>query len=139
MDRIVEQAQVCHLGLCDGEGPYVVPVCFGYDGRALYFHSAPRGRKIRAIAADGAVCFEVETDVELVPAERACKWSIRYRSVMGTGRAALVEDAEGKRRALNAIMRKYSGQDWDFGGFDLNRVAVVRIEIESMTGKTAGY
>ena len=39
--------QVCRLGLCDGGEPYVVPLCFGYDGEALYFHAAPDESELR--------------------------------------------------------------------------------------------
>jgi nitroimidazol reductase NimA-like FMN-containing flavoprotein (pyridoxamine 5'-phosphate oxidase superfamily) len=40
---------------------------------------------------------------------------------------------------LSVIMRHYSGRDWAFPPEKVARTAVVRIDIESMTGKAAGY
>lgn len=42
-------AQVLRLGLVDDDGPYVVPVDFGYDGERIYVHGARTGRRISAI------------------------------------------------------------------------------------------
>ena len=42
-----------------------MPVSFGYDGAALYFHTAPKGRKIDFIEANNRVCFEFEANVAL--------------------------------------------------------------------------
>ncbi|MGQ9662676.1 MAG: pyridoxamine 5'-phosphate oxidase family protein [Kiritimatiellia bacterium] len=55
IDSIVRRSQVCHLGLSGQGTPYVVPLCFGYDGRDIYFHCASsyrRGpcKKVRALA-----------------------------------------------------------------------------------------
>jgi nitroimidazol reductase NimA-like FMN-containing flavoprotein (pyridoxamine 5'-phosphate oxidase superfamily) len=35
IDAIIRRSQVCRLGLSDQGEPYVVPLCFGYDGQAL--------------------------------------------------------------------------------------------------------
>ena len=51
IDDIIRGCKVCHLGLAvDGE-PYIVPVSFGYDGEAVYFHTAPEGKKIDFIGS----------------------------------------------------------------------------------------
>ena len=52
---ILNRSLVCRLGLQDEEGMYIVPLNYGYRWKeteaapTLYFHSAPDGRKIRAI------------------------------------------------------------------------------------------
>ena len=46
IEGVLRAAKVCRLGLCDGDRPYVVALCFGYDGDALYFHSAGQGKKL---------------------------------------------------------------------------------------------
>lgn len=88
---------------------------------------------------NNAVCFEIDVDCELVRAEKACAWSVKYRSVIGFGRAFLVEDLEGKRKALDAIMRQYSDESYEYPEATLEKTGIVRIEIESMTAKVAGY
>ena len=63
--RLLEQCQVMRLAMTGPQGPYVVPLNFGYvlgpDGRLqLFFHCAAQGRKIRLLEADPRVCFEMD-------------------------------------------------------------------------------
>jgi hypothetical protein len=45
IEDILRRCRFCRLGLvCEGE-PYVVPLCFGYDGQAVYLHMAVEGKK----------------------------------------------------------------------------------------------
>ena len=135
IEAILDRALVCRLGLCDGGRPYVVPVCFGYQGSTLYVHSSPTGRKIDVLARNPAVCLELDIDCEIAPAARSCKWNIHYRSVIGFGHAALIEDAEEKRRALDVIVAHYGGEPpFDYPQATLENTAVIRIEIDQSIG-----
>ena len=138
IEGIIRSAQVCRIGLCDDGQPYVVPVCFGYADGVLYFHSAPRGRKVEALRKNDAVCCEFDVDVEIVRDGDACDWSVRYRSAIGFGKASIVEEPEEKRRALDTIVAQYGGKPQAYPDDTLRRTAVVKIEIESFTGKTSG-
>jgi nitroimidazol reductase NimA-like FMN-containing flavoprotein (pyridoxamine 5'-phosphate oxidase superfamily) len=139
IEAILHKATVCRLGLCRNGVPYVVPLSFGYRDNVLYFHSAPEGRKIDTIRENPHVCFEVDIDQELVPGESPCAWTVRYRSVIGWGRARLVESVEEKRAALDVILDRYSQGRGEYGREALEKVAVIEVEIESMTGKQSGY
>lgn len=139
IEAVIEKAQVCRVAMVDGGAPYVVPVCYGYRDGALFFHSKKGGRKMEALRRDGRVCVEFEADAEVRPHEQACKFSFRYRSVIATGRAVELTDPAEKAEGLNVIMRHYSGRDWDFPADKVDRTAVMRINIESMTGKSAGF
>jgi len=66
IDRIVRGSQVCRLAMADGDSPYLVPLSFGYDGEAIYFHTAAAGMKIDYIERNNRVCFELERQAELV-------------------------------------------------------------------------
>ena len=66
IDEIIRGAQVCRLAMIDGDEPYLVPLSFGYDGRAIYFHSAVEGRKVEALRRNARVCFEIDTGVEVL-------------------------------------------------------------------------
>jgi nitroimidazol reductase NimA-like FMN-containing flavoprotein (pyridoxamine 5'-phosphate oxidase superfamily) len=136
---IIGRASACRIGLCDEGLPYVVPVCFGYAGDTLYFHSAPRGRKLDILRRNSTVCFEFDVDVETVPAKSACGWSMRYRSVVGFGDASLVEDPEEKRKALDIIVAQYGGQPGEYSASTMGKTAVVKITIQRMTARTSGY
>jgi nitroimidazol reductase NimA-like FMN-containing flavoprotein (pyridoxamine 5'-phosphate oxidase superfamily) len=91
LDAVLERATVCRLGLVCTGGPYVVPMIFAYELSYLFLHSASEGMKIECLREDPSICFEVEEGVERVPAARACAFSMRYRSVVGFGRASFVE------------------------------------------------
>jgi nitroimidazol reductase NimA-like FMN-containing flavoprotein (pyridoxamine 5'-phosphate oxidase superfamily) len=139
VESILREATVCRVALSVNDVPYVVPLNFGCEDGCLYFHSAPEGKKIEIIKQNSNVCFEVDIDHELVEAEKACDWTVRYRSVIGFGKAFLVDDPEEKRRALDIIVGHYSDRSYEYTNEAVSRVAIVRVEIESMTGKQSGY
>ncbi len=139
IEAIIERARVCRVGFSENDIPYVVPVNFGYKDDCLYFHSAPEGKKIEVLKRNNNVCFEVDIDHEVIRSATACNWDTKYRSVIGFGRAFFVDDLEEKRIALNVIVERYSGQSYEYPEDALNRVAVVKIEVESMTAKKSGY
>ena len=139
IEDVIHQSLVCRLGLTDGPQPYIVPLCFGYDDGALYFHSALEGRKLDVIRRNDRVCFEFDANVAIGEGESACKWSMRYQSVIGFGRASLLDDIEEKREALGIIVRQYSDRSCSFPDASLDRVAVIKVAIETMTGKQTDY
>jgi len=137
-ERVLARSCVCHIAMCAEGVPYVVPVNFGYEPGRLYFHTGPRGRKLEFLKANPRVCFAVEADCELVLTERACGCSMKFRSVIGSGRAELVEDPGEKARALAAIARQVGMNYKPSPGDPLPRTVVVRIGIEEMTCRTKG-
>lgn len=137
MEAILQKALVCRIGLCEGNVPYIVPVCFGYRDGCIYFHSSRQGRKMEIIRMNSQVCFEADVDVAVVPAELACKWTVTYKSVIGFGKASIIDDQREKTDAFNIIMEHYSGvASHSYEPRPLDLVAIVKIEIESMTGKS---
>jgi nitroimidazol reductase NimA-like FMN-containing flavoprotein (pyridoxamine 5'-phosphate oxidase superfamily) len=139
IESIIRNAPVCRIALSDDGQPYVVPVCFGYADNTLYFHSAPKGRKLDILRKNNAVCCGFDVDQEIVRSEDACAWSVRYRSVVASGKAFVVKDLEEKRKALDVILAHYGGRPRAYPEATLRRTAVVRVEIEDMTGKISGY
>ena len=137
--QVIKKAKVCRLGLVDNDGAYIVPVCFGYERNSLYFHSAPEGRKVELIKENNKICFEIDTDVEIVNAEKPCGWTTKYRSVVGTGRAYILKRDEEKAHGLSLIMKQYSEGKTTFDFEKLDSVLIIKIDIESMTGKKSGY
>jgi nitroimidazol reductase NimA-like FMN-containing flavoprotein (pyridoxamine 5'-phosphate oxidase superfamily) len=135
IEGVINKAGVCHLGLVDGDEPYVVPVSFGYERGALYFHGKLKGRKVELIKKNNKVCFEMETDVSVKKAEEACDWGIKYVSVIGVGRAYILENDEQKSHALGLITKRYAGSALSFPKSELDKTLVVKVDIESMTGK----
>ena len=65
----------------------------------------------------------------------ACDWTFDYTSVIGFGQARVLEDPDEKVAGLTAIMNHLGNQEPVFREFDMDRVAVVEIEFERLTGK----
>ena len=136
IDAVIHGSLVCRVAMTLEDGPYLVPLSYGYDGQALFFHTAGAGRKLQGFEAGGRVCFELERNVELVEHPRAaCEWSFRFESVIGYGTISEILDAEEKENGLNQIMRHYSGRAWELPGGELGRTRVWRLGVDSVSGK----
>ncbi|MCG6893446.1 MAG: pyridoxamine 5'-phosphate oxidase family protein [Desulfobacteraceae bacterium] len=139
IEEIIRRSPVCRLGMCDGDSPYVVPVNFGYRERKIFIHSALEGRKIDVLRRNSRVCAVFETDCEVLPARDACDWSVRYRCVIAFGTAVLVSDPLQKRAGLDVLMAHYARGRFDYPDEKLERTAMIRVDVEEMTGKQSGW
>jgi nitroimidazol reductase NimA-like FMN-containing flavoprotein (pyridoxamine 5'-phosphate oxidase superfamily) len=139
IEEIIRKAQVCRLALSENDRPYIVPLCFGYKDNTLYFHTAREGKKLDILKQNNSVCFEIDIDQELIKGKKACSCSMKYRSVIGFGKAELIEEIELKRKALNIIMQNYFEGFFKYPDETINNTVIIKVEIESMTGKQLGY
>ena len=137
--RIMAEAKVCRLAMADGHLPYVVPLSFGVEGDCLYFHSAPEGRKIDILRENPHVCFEMDQGSRVVEASAACKWGVRYRSVIGFGTAEFLSEPEEKKEAFQIIMGHYSQRTFHFNDDMVQDVALIKVTISKITAKQSGY
>ncbi len=137
-NRILLEGKNGVLSLIDPEGePYGVPISFAYDdgGNRIYFHSAVAGRKIDCVGR-GARCSLCVVDQDEIVAE---EFTTYFRSAIVTGHICIVSDKEEILRGLMLLCDKYSA------GIDpakeisrcMGHVAVMRLDIDSMTGKEA--
>ena len=137
--EILDNAKVLHLGLVDGDEPYVVPMNYGYiyenEKLTIYLHGARRGRKIDVIKSNPKVFFEAEYGIVPFEGEVACKYGITYSSIMGRGKAEIVEDVEEKMKALSILMKTQTGKDFEFNEKLVSVVAVIRIDVSDFTAK----
>lgn len=139
VDAIIQQSLVCRLAMSDDNQPYVVPLCFGFADNTLYFHSAGAGKKIEVLKKNNRVCFEFDIDPILVKRGRdGCEWGMKFQSVIGMGRAELVEDEASKRKALGIIMNHYDKGHFEYDDAKVKRTVVIRVDIQEMTGKSSG-
>jgi nitroimidazol reductase NimA-like FMN-containing flavoprotein (pyridoxamine 5'-phosphate oxidase superfamily) len=136
---ILEKAKVCRVAFFDDGYPYMVPLCFGFDGKAIYFHGFNGGRKMECLRKNPRVCFEVDEDIQIVENPDPCEWSMKYRSVVGFGTASVIEGTEERRAGLDVIVKQFAGHEIPFPDQAMAVIAVVRIDIESMTGRRNGY
>ena len=139
IEQIFEDAQVCRLGMFDGEKTYIVPLSFGYEKDTLYFHSALTGRKIDILKKNPNVCFEIDTPGKTISSDKACNWSMAFKSIIGEGSVLFLDDESDKIDAMNIIMGHYSDKDeWDFDSKMVESVSVFKIEIEDISAKRSG-
>ena len=63
---------------------------------------------------------------------------MKYQSVIGYGKASILTDAEEKRRTLDIIVDHYSEQAGEYAVKIVEGLAIIRVEIDRMTGKMSG-
>lgn len=139
IEAILREAMVCRIAMAAGDHPYIVPVNFAVSGHHLYFHCAKAGKKIDMLRDNPSICFEVDIPGDLVCGDAACSWGMKYKSVIGFGRAYFIEGIGEKKKALDILMKKYSGRgSSDYADDALDKVLVIDVRIETMSGKQSG-
>ena len=138
--NILETAMILHLGLLDGEYPYVVPLHYGYEFKndtiVFYVHGANEGHKIDLIRSDPNVCVELECNVEPISGgDIPCGYGSTYASIIGRGEAELLEDPAEKIHGLNTIMQHQTNRHFDFSPEMAAGVAVIKITAHHFTAK----
>ena len=140
MENVLKEAEIVRVAMIDDGEPYLVAMNYAYADGSLYMHSAREGRKIDALKKNNKIAFQTEIDFKILLKTEASNCTTRYMSVFGTGRAFLIENRTEKIKALDAIMTKHSGSA--ASGYPekvLGMMLVIRVDIETMTGKKSGY
>ena len=126
IQQIFDECKVCRIGIMDENGPYIVPVNYGYvreEGKViLYIHGAREGKKID----------------ELVEGDTACQYSYYYASIIGKGTASIIDNPREKLKALNVIMKHQTGRTFDEFQKNPNlekAVAIIRIDLNEYSCK----
>ncbi|MBO7253079.1 MAG: pyridoxamine 5'-phosphate oxidase family protein [Oscillospiraceae bacterium] len=137
--HILDTGKVLHLGLAVDNEPYVVPMNYGYtmeEGKlVLYLHSAVQGKKLDMIRANPKVFFEIECDLMPFEGRVPCQYGLVYSSIMGRGKARIIENVSEKQAAMALLMKTQTGKDFSFEERLVSIVAVIRIDAEEYTAK----
>ena len=137
--EILSRCQVCRLGMCQKGMTYVVPLNFGVEREGerlvLYFHGAREGKKLDIIRENPQVCVEFDGEHRLLEGETACAHSFAYESVIGFGKAEILESHEEKAQGLAVILRSLTGKEFTFTPEQTQSVAVLRVALEEVAGK----
>lgn len=124
---------------------YGVPLSLACTSEDVwYFHCAPEGDKLDAIAVHPEVCLSAVTKCQPTVGPKDGTFTLQYRSAIAFGRAERVTDTEEKIEALRVISQRFLPKHMD--AFDeavqrsLHRTEVVRITLLSLpTGKRKQY
>ena len=124
------------LALAGDDGyPYALPISYAYADGAFYFHSAPAGHKIDAIARSGKASLAI-VDADEVDG---------LRSVIAFGRIRLITDAREKMETAMMLGARYNP------GVDQEKVLtgqmaasfahmhMIALDIDEMTGKESKH
>lgn len=139
IEAIIRKAVVCRIAMSDNNIPYIVPVSFGYHDNTIYFHGSLKGQKINIIKKNQNICFEFDINSEVLEDKVACGWDMKYQSVIGFGKAEILNHIPEKQNAMGIIMKQYTDKSFDFPEKMVKGTCVVKIAIDSMTGKQSGF
>lgn len=137
--EILKKSKVVHIGMVDGDEPYVVPMNYGYtyenEKLTLWLHGATTGRKLDVIRKNPKVFFEMECDLIPFEGDVACKYGLSYSSLMGKGIATIIEDSEEKQKTLSLLMKTQVDMDFQFNEKLASVVGIIKIEVSEFTAK----
>ena len=140
---IVERQKVCNLAMCADDQPYVIPMLYGFEDNTMYFHCAEVGMKLDILRKNPNVCFEIQsskTDSVVENSDRPCDWGIVYESVIGFGKAEIVDDRDTKIKVYNLIVAKmqpdgYVHSEELYTEKKIKGTFIIKVSVGSMTGK----
>lgn len=136
--KIISRCQVCHIAMVDPEGkPYLVPMNFGFANDVVYLHSARKGKKIDCLDKNPSVCINFTTDHQLMfqHKEVACSYSMKYSSVLCYGKVEFIEDTELKIKALDIVMKQYTGRKFSYNHPSIREVNCWIVKVERFEGR----
>lgn len=139
--KTIEILKSCTSGVLgvigDDDYPYTVPVSYTFKDDKLFIHSAKQGHKIESIKRNDKVTFCVIEKDEVIQKT----FTTHFRSVSIFGRAKILTDDSDRRCALESLVEKYSPDYIKEGQQEIekawDRVCLIEVEIEHMTGKAA--
>lgn len=134
-EQVLQEAETISVAFAPeapGEAPYVLLLNFAWHDGGIVVHCAREGQKMEYLRHSPLVGFTAAVGVEVLREEA----TTRYRSVCGTARVSLVEDAAAKQAALLALNQRYATNcPVPTPEKALAKVAVLRLDILTMTGK----
>lgn len=160
--EIIDKAQYGVLSMIHPDGlPYAVPISFAREGDHLYLHGAKEGRKMEAMShqrmvnmifvgcaktlspLNQTVIANMREDEHLRKDLARKRFTTEFASAWVEGKVCFVEDETEKRKGLFLLAQKYTPSDLqlfeDAMSESLEHTAVMRVEMEKITGKRKKY
>ena len=64
-----------------------------------------------------------------------CQYGLVYSSLMGQGKARIIDDVEEKMKAMSVLMKTQTGKDFQFNERLVSIVAVIRLDVTGFSAK----
>lgn len=141
IEEVISKSDICFVGMVDTENtPYVIPMNFGYQDGVIYLHSGPEGRAINILNRNNQVCITFSIDHELVfqHPKVACSYRMKAKSVICYGKVNFIEELDDKRKALDIIMRHYSGREFQYSEPAVKNVKIWEVPLDRVSAKEYG-
>ena len=141
LNRIVDDAYVCHIAFGDGQDTHCIPTAHWRRGDDLYIHGSNGSRMIKALSAGTQASVAITLLDGLVLARSAFSHSMNYRSAVIYGQFDAVEGSAEKLAALDAFMdkiaagRKHEARPGN--SKEINATSVLRISLAEAAVKVS--
>jgi uncharacterized protein len=139
INKILDEAFVCHIGFTIDNQPYVIPTMFARVNDAIYFHGSAASRMLRGLSTGIPVCITVTLTDGLVLARSVFNHSMNYRSVVALGKAELVSKPDEKIAALHAFTEKILLGRWNDARQpnekELKATSILRLPLTEVSAK----
>ncbi len=144
MREFLEDQEVCRVAVMDKEGPYIVPLNYGYElsqegNLTLYLHSGKLGKKMELFKKSPMVGLELDGKHQLVPGTAGCTYTYQYFSLIGQGRITILEGYQEKVAGLTKMMAHFTEEPFAFDEKMIEAVAVLKVEVTAFTCKKNGH
>lgn len=132
MDNILYRGSLAHLGCCQADEVYVLPITYIYDNGYIYSHSL-NGKKLEMMRANPKICIQVEEITSI----------FRWQSVIAWGNFEELKEGELPEQAIRLLKYKIaelnpfkssSSLEIEFEA-KLSEATVFRMKVEKMTGR----
>lgn len=136
--KILEACKVFRLAMTVHNVPYIVPLNYGYaydETMEFYFHCAAVGKKISMLQENNVVCFEIDTEHQLIVADVPCRYGFHFTSVIGMGQVSFVTNTAEKIAYLRNIMKHQTGKDFSFTPEQVQPVTVCKVSVSEISAK----
>ena len=140
IEDVLRSARVCRIALIDGEYPYIVPMCFGYNltGEKLeiYFRCKEKGKKMDLIRSNKKAAFEIDKLHDIIRTDHSLGFAAHYHSIAGIGTIEIVTGID-KITGITLLTKKYLGGESEnkFSEQTLNDCAILKLTADELCCK----
>lgn len=139
INSIIDEALICHVGLCDAGQPVVIPTIHARVGNQILLHGLKGGRLLKHVNSGHDVCITVTLLDGLVLARSAFHHSMNYRSVVIFGKGREVVDATEKMAAMQRFVDHLTPGRWEHvrqpNAKEFKVTSIVAVDMEDASAK----
>ena len=139
INRIFDQAWICHVGFSSEDYPTVIPMFHVRVGDEIVFHGAKTSRLMQKLSSGDRVCLSAAIVDGLVLARSLFHHSMNYRSVVAFGTGRLIAERTEVMSAFKALSDKVMPGRWEDARQpnekEIKATTLVAIKLESASAK----